>query len=70
MKLDLSNEMDAVELEKLGANDLAYIRPMQIENTVQFMLVAGDGRELGTAPTFQSAYLAALDNDFELVSLH
>ena len=34
------------------------------------MLVAGDGRELSTAPTFQSAYLASLENNFEPFRLH
>ncbi len=70
MKPDTTNQISTIELAKLGANDLAYIRPVQIDNTIQFMLVAGDGRELGTTPTFQSAYLAALENNFEPVSLH
>ena len=41
----------STELAKLGANDLAYIRPVQIENTGQF-LAAGDGQALGTARPF------------------
>ncbi len=49
MKQDTTNEISAMGLAKLGANNLAYIRPMQIENTVQFTLFAGDGQELGTA---------------------
>ena len=70
MKPDTINKISTIDLAKLGANNLAYIRPVQIDNAVQFMLLAGDGRELGTAPTFQSAYLAALENDFDPVSLH
>ena len=34
------------------------------------MLMAGDGRELGVAPNYQTAIMAALENDFEPVSLH
>ena len=63
MKQDTTNEISAMGLANLGANNLAYTRPMQIENTVQFTLFAGDGQELGTASTLQSAYLAALENN-------
>ena len=63
MKQDRTNEISTMELAKLDANNLAYIRPVQIENTVQFTLFAGDGQELSTASTLQSAYLAALENN-------
>ena len=42
MKQDRTNEISTMELAKLDANNLAYIRPVQIENTVQFTLFAGD----------------------------
>ena len=70
MKPDTTNEISIIELAKLGANDLAYIRPVQLENTDQFMIFAGHGRKLGTALTFQSACLAPLENNFKPVSLH
>ena len=70
IKPDTANEISTIELAKFGANDLAYIRPVQLENTDQFMLFAGDVRELDTAPTFLSACLAALGNNFKPVSLH
>ncbi len=57
------------ELAKLSANDLAYIRSAQINYTGPFMLFTGDGLQLGTALTFKSAYLAALENDLGPVSL-
>tara|TARA_B100000676_G_scaffold270505_1_gene287256 strand:- start:1390 stop:1524 length:135 start_codon:yes stop_codon:yes gene_type:complete len=44
MKPDTANEISTIELAKFGANDLAYIRPVQLENTDQFMLFAGDER--------------------------
>ena len=68
MKQDRTNEISTMELAKLGANNLAYIRPVQIENTVQFTLFAGDDKN--SVGTFQSACLAALENNFEPVSLH
>ena len=53
----------------MSANDLAYIRSAQINYTGPFMLFTGDGLQLGTALTFKSAYLAALENDLGPVSL-
>ena len=41
----------------------------QINYTAQFMLFTGDELKLGTALTFKSAYLAALENDLGPVSL-
>ena len=70
MKPDTANEISTIELAKFAAKDLAYIRPVQLVNTDQFMLFAGDERELDTAPTFLSACLAALENNFKPVSLH
>ena len=70
MKPDTTNKISIIELAKLGANDLAYIRPVQLENTDRFMIFAGHGRKLGTAPTFQSACLPTLGNNFKPVSLH
>ena len=70
MKRDTANEISTIELAKFGAIDLAYIRPVQLENTDQCMLFAGDERELDSAPTFLSACLAALGNNFKPVSVH
>ena len=58
------------ELAKLNANDPAYIGAAHIDNTAQFMLFSGDGLKLGTALTFKSTYLAALENALGPVSLH
>ena len=70
MKLDKTNEISIFELAKLGANDLTYIRPVHPENIDQFMISAEHGRKFGTAPTFQSAFLPTLENNFKPVSLH
>lgn len=59
-----------IDLARLGANNIAYVRRVEIDRKVHFMLVAGDGRELGVAPSYQTAIIAALENDFEPVSVH
>lgn len=64
------SDISAREFAELGANNIAYVKPVRIDNGIQFMLLAGDGRELGVAPNYQTAIVAALENDFEPVSVH
>ena len=70
----MSEQYDALLTEddfaRLGANDIAYVRPFVQEEKVHFMLVAGDGRQLGVAPDYRTAIAAALEHDFEPVSVH
>jgi hypothetical protein len=70
MTEESARQITEIEFARLGADDVAYVRPVHIDNTVQFMLMAGDGRELGIAPSFKTAIMAALENDFEPVSVH
>lgn len=70
MTEEAAKQITEIEFARLGANDVAYVRPVHIDNKVQFMLMAGDGRELGVAPNYQTAIMAALENDFEPVSVH
>jgi hypothetical protein len=70
MTEEAARQITEIEFARLGADDVAYVRPVHIDNTVQFMLMAGDGRELGIAPNYKTAIMAALENDFEPVSVH
>ncbi|MEL0018363.1 MAG: hypothetical protein VW709_00685 [Rickettsiales bacterium] len=63
-------QISEIDLARLGADNIAYVRRIEIDQKVHFMLVAGDGRELGVAPSYQTAIIAALENDFEPVSVH
>lgn len=58
------------DFANLGANDIAYVKAVQSDDKVQFMLMAGDGRELGVAPSYQTAIMAALEHNFQPVSVH
>jgi len=62
MTFDEFREMSEKDLEKLGANEIAYVRPIIVDNRTQFMVMAGDGRELGIAPDYTTAVTAALRN--------
>lgn len=58
------------ELAILGAGDVAYIRAADIQGEKVFAIMAGDGRQLGLAPDFDSARATALQNELNLVSVH
>ncbi len=54
----------------LGANDVAYIKPLSLPIGIRFGIFAGDGREIGLADDFETAAFAAANYDFLTVSLH
>ena len=58
------------DFASLGADEIAYTRPFMKGNKMNFLLIAGDGRQLGVAPNYQTAIAAALENNFEPVGLH
>jgi hypothetical protein len=58
------------DLAILGAGDVAYIRAADIQGETVYAIMAGDGRQLGLAPDFDSARAAALQNELNLVSVH
>ena len=70
MTFEKLREMSERDLAALGANDIAYVRPIVVDNETRFLLLAGDGRQLGVAPDYQTAVAAALEHDFQPVSVH
>lgn len=70
MTFDQLREISEQDLAKLGADEIAYVRPIMVENETRFMLLAGDGRQLGVAPDYRTAVAAALEHDFQPVSVH
>jgi len=54
----------------LGADEVAYIKPVTLPSGIRFGIFAGDGREIGLADDFEAAAFAAANHDFLTVSLH
>jgi|TARA_B110000263_G_C14908544_1_gene329284 hypothetical protein len=62
----LSNEGLAI----LGADQLAYIRPQQVNGQTIYMVHGANGRELAGFDNYGGALAACLQHDLEAVALH
>lgn len=54
----------------LGAGDLAYVKPVEVEGRTAYALHAADGRELALMANRDVAFAALRQNGFEPVSAH
>jgi hypothetical protein len=57
-------------LQALGMPQLAYVRPIMIENIGRWAVFAADGTGLGVVATRDQAFAAARQHDLEPVSVH
>lgn len=58
------------ELMSLGAQDLAYVRPVKVDGADVFGVFSGDGRLLGAVEDQQTAFHAARRNELTPHSVH
>ena len=57
------------DLEKLGLNGLAYIRPIVVDNETVFSVHAADGSRLGVVPTMEVAMIGLEQGNLHAVLL-
>lgn len=60
----------AQDLAALGLGEVAYIRPIQIQDESLFAIMAANGQQIGVAPDYHSAVGAIRQHDLEPVVLH
>ena len=66
----LSAGMSARDFANWGMQDVAYIRPVEVEGVEAWAIYAADGTSIGIAPEREMAFAAARQNDLEPLSLH
>jgi len=54
----------------LGAQDMAYIRPVQVHNREAYMIYAADGTPLSVMESLDTAIVAVHVNEMEAITLH
>lgn len=57
-------------LAALGVNQIAYVKPVEIEREMRFAVHAADGTGVTLFPSRELAQLAIRQNDLEPVSVH
>lgn len=67
--MDIRN-LSANDLMALGADDLAYVKPVVVNGTHAYAIHAADGQKLALAQTRAIAIATVRDNDMEPHSVH
>lgn len=69
-ELDESFFISEMMMQMLGAEHMAYIKPVFDEGAQGFAVFASDGSQLAVFETHESAFYNALQHNLEPVSLH
>lgn len=62
--------MSQHDLALLGADDLAYVRPMTLANETVFAVNSADGRQIAVAEDLEGAIMVAHEHSYYTVSVH
>ncbi len=62
--------MSREALAALGVDQIAYIKPVEIEHEMRFAVHTADGTGVTVFPSLELARLAIRQNDLEPVSVH
>lgn len=69
-KVEQSNALSPQDLMSLGMEQVAYVKPIEIEGVGAFAVHAADGTQIAIMKSRDSAVAAILHNDLEAISLH
>ena len=67
---NILKNMSAQDFLNLGIQDIAYIKPVDVEDGTAYAICAADGTTLSVMDTMSTAVTAARQNDLEPVTLH
>lgn len=57
-------------LAMLGAPNLAYVRPVNVDGQNLFGIFAANGQQIGLSPDRDGAFVVVRQNDMEPMSVH
>lgn len=67
---ELLKELSSQDFLSFGVHEVAYIKAVDVDGEEAFAVHAADGTPLSVMDTFDSAEIAAKQNDLETVSVH
>ena len=62
--------VDPKDFMALGMNDIAYVRPVEVEGRAAFMVHAADGTEMAVFADREVAFAAVRRHEMEPFSVH
>lgn len=62
--------MSGLDFARLGANAVAYVRPVVMNGAVAFAIHAADGTQIGAAPSLPLAAAAIRQHEMEPMLVH
>jgi hypothetical protein len=62
--------MSGLDFARLGANAVAYVRPVVLNGAVAFAIHAADGTQIGAAPSLSLAAAAIRQHEMEPMLVH
>jgi len=63
-------QLSARDLAMLGLNDIAYVKPVMVNDQLGFSIHSADGSQIGMAPDRDSAFAGIRQHDLEPLSVH
>ncbi len=67
---DVLKRLSARDFLNFGIHDVAYIRPVYVENRPAFAIHAADGTPLSVMESLDSAIMVVRHNELEPVTIH
>lgn len=67
---DASPPMSAQDFAEWGSDNVAYIRPLDLEGRTIYAIFTAGGLQLGLAESLDLARAAVIQNDLEPVNVH
>ena len=64
------SQISAQDFLALGVNDLAYVKPIVVDDTTAFGVFAANGTQIAVLPSREVAITAVRQHDLEPVSVH
>ncbi|MBM3600755.1 MAG: DUF1150 family protein [Alphaproteobacteria bacterium] len=62
--------LSASDLAMLGLNDIAYVKPIIINDQLVFSIHSADGNQIGMAPDRNTAFAGIRQHELEPLSVH
>jgi hypothetical protein len=69
-EIERIRHMSARELAHFGMQDIAYVKPVRVNDVVAYAVHAADGTQIAVLPDWDIAFATVRQHDLEPLSVH